>query len=111
MTVLELCISVGKVWCEDVTYAETVTADLVCVSRADTLESRTDLALAHCRLVCCVEESVGRKDEMCLLCDHDTLSHRNSCLFSDVVAFALECDRVENHTVTYDVLSIFSEDS
>ena len=111
MTVLEFCISIGKVWSEDVAYAETMTADLVCVSRADTLEGRTDLALAHCSLVCCIEESVGRKDEMCLLRDHDSLCYRNACLFGDVVAFALECDRVENHTVTHDVLSIFSEDS
>ena len=111
MSCLQPCISVGEVRREDVTYAEAVSADLVSISRADTLEGRTDLALAHCSFVCCVEEPVGREDEVCLLCDHDTLSHRNSCLCRNVIAFSLESDRVEDHAVADNVLRIISEDS
>ena len=39
VSVLELCIPVCEIRRKDVSYAKTMTADLVCVSRADTLES------------------------------------------------------------------------
>ena len=109
--VLELCISLGEVRREDVTNTESVTADLVRVCRTDSLEGRTDLALAHCRFVCCVEETVCRENEVGLLRDDDSLVYRNSCLRGDVVAFALECDWIENDSITHDIHGILSEDS
>ena len=111
MAVLEFCISVCEVLGKDIAYAEAVTACLVGISRSDTLEGRTDLAFAHCSFIGCIEKSVGREDEVCLLCYDDALGYRDTCLFCDIVTFALECDRVEYNTVTYDVLCVFSEDS
>ena len=111
MLCLELCKSLCKVSCKDISYTKTITAYLVSVCRTDTLECRTDLALTHCSLVGCIEKSVSRQDEMCLLCNHDSLIYRNACLCSDVVAFTLEGDRVKNYSVSYDVCGILSEDT
>ena len=111
MSVLKLGVSFWEICGENISYAKPVTSYLVCVSRSNTLEGRSDLTLAHCRLVGCIKKSVGRKDQVGFLCDDDTLSYRNACLCSDVGAFAHESDRVEHDAVTYDVLCVFSEDA
>ena len=111
VSVLKLCISFWEISCKDVTYAETISSDLVCVSRSDTLEGRSDLALSHSRFVGRIKKSVCRKDKVSLLSDYNALSHRNACFLRDILALALESDRVKDHAVSDDILRSLSEDS
>ena len=57
---------------EDITYAQTVTADLISVGRTDALASSTHLVLALLRFIGSVEHTVSRHDEMRLLGDMQT---------------------------------------
>ena len=80
MSVLKLGVSFREICCEDVAYAKSVTADLVCISRTDAFECGSDLSLAHGCFVGSIKKSVGRKDQVGLLGDHDALSYRNAGL-------------------------------
>ena len=62
---------------QQVTYTETVTADLVCICRADTFTSRTDLSGTFGSFVGSIQHTVGRQDQVCLL--------GNTKLFGQVV--------------------------
>ena len=111
VSVLKLCISFWEISCKDVTYAETISSDLVCISRSDTLEGRSDLALSHSGFVGRIKKSVCRKDKVSLLSDYNALCHRNSCLLRDILALTLECDRIKDHTISNDIPGSFSEDT
>ena len=52
---------------ENVPYADSLTADLVGVGRADTLARGADLAAPLSRFVCRIQNAVRRQDQVCLL--------------------------------------------
>ena len=89
---------------------ESVTADLVCIGRADTLKGRTDLALSGGSLVSGIEKSVGRKDKMSLLGYHQFLL-RIDIHLGYIAALLLESNRIENDTATDDIDGTFAENT
>ena len=84
---------------QQVAYAQTVTADLVRISRADTLTGRTDFARTFRSLVSSIQYTVSRQDQMSFL--------RDTQLFGQVVSAGSECLRflLEQQRIQYDTVT------
>ena len=102
MPLLELGEPVAEVIRKYVSDPEAVAADLVGVGRSNALEGGAYLALACSGLLCCVEQLVGRKDEVGLLGDA-YLPVRVDAEFLHACALLPEGDRVKYDTAAYDV--------
>jgi len=57
-----------------------------------------------------IQHAVGGQDEVGFLGNHNPFSHRNAGL-GDIVTLSLESDRVQNNSVSDNVLCILSENS
>ena len=84
---------------QQVTYAQTVAADLIGVSRADAFTGRTDFTGTFCSFVSGIQDTMGRQDQMSFL--------RDTQLFSQVVSAGSECLRflLEQQRIQYDTVT------
>ena len=87
---------------QNIAHTQTVTADLVGVSRTDTLARSANLGFPFCRLVGFVQQAVGRQDQVRFLGYIETLRQRVSRLRQFFRLFHKQ-QRVKHHTIADDV--------
>ena len=92
----------------EVADAEAVATGLVHVGRTDALQGRADFSFAFRLFRCCVEQSVGGRDEVGAAADVE-IGPRVHTGFEELGDFALEDDRIDDDAIADDVLGAFAE--
>ena len=95
---------------EDIAYAETGTAHLICISRTDTLTGSTHLVLTLRSLDSSIEHTMSRHDEMSLLRDEETTLEVVTALLQ-ILSFAHEEVWSQDYAITNDVHLTTLEDT
>ena len=109
VTCLQLGILLLKIL-KDVAHAQTDAACLVAVSRTDALACRAHLSLALCCLVCTVEHTVSRQDEMRTLGNVQAVLQRVAGVFK---LFCLKHEKIGSYhaSVSDDVYLVFCKNA
>ena len=82
MALLAGLIEVGEVVLQQIAHAQAVTAGLVGIGRADALERRANLGLAHGAFAGGIQGPVGGHNQVCTLGDEQFLAHVHAAGFN-----------------------------
>ena len=84
---------------QQITYTHTVTAHLVCISRANAFACRTDLSTTFRCLICGIQDAVGGQDQVRFLRDIELLGDVVTA-GSQGLSLLLKQQRIQYYTVT-----------
>ena len=101
MTSFGSCIFFFKVM-QNIAYTQSITAHLVRISRTNTFSGGSYFRISLGCFVCCIQNTMSRKNQMSFLRDVQTFFQRMSACFQRL-SFCLEQRRIKYHSITNDV--------